>query len=73
MKISASIEIEFLAGIDIKDVIDQAKDLASRLNVAKIRFSFNGIKFSIGANADTLALIKEYHNQNRHPYYLISG
>ena len=58
------IDVEFLAGCDIEKALIEAKQLAKKLDVAYICFSFNGTKMSIGQNADVNKVINQYH---KHP------
>jgi len=47
-----SIEVEVLAGTSIEEAIMEAKDLAQRMNLAFVKFKFNGVRMSVGSNAD---------------------
>ena len=47
-----AIEVEFLAGTDIKDAIEEAKQKAEKLDLAYVKFDFNGVSFCIGQNAN---------------------
>jgi len=55
-----TINIKILAGTDIDTAIKEAKNLATNLDVAYVYFNFNGTKMSIGQNADTEKVIKQY-------------
>lgn len=45
-----SIQVEFLAGVDFSNACYQAKELAQQLNIAYVKFNFNGIGVSVGQN-----------------------
>lgn len=59
-ELNLSIKVEFLAATDIKVAIEQAKMLAQRLGVAYIIFNFNGIRFSIGPNANIELALEDF-------------
>ena len=46
------IKVEFLEGTPLDDRIKEAKIKAAELDVAYIKFDFNGTTFSIGSKAD---------------------
>lgn len=46
------LKAEFLAGTNVKDAVREAKEMAIKLDVAFIRFDFNGVRFSISQRAD---------------------
>jgi len=52
--------VEFLAGTGLEDAIIEAKDKARLLNVAYIKFSFNGVEFAVGGNADIKKTLDQY-------------
>ena len=54
------IKVEFLAGTNIKDAVEEAKQKAEKLDLAYVEFDFNGISFSIGRNADVLDVWDQY-------------
>lgn len=58
-----TIEVDFLAGTNIKSAIKEAKQLASILGVAFVQFKFNETEFSVSHKADIKKMIKEYKNQ----------
>ena len=43
-----SIEVEFMIGTDFENACYQAKSLAQELNIAYIKFDFNGVRVSVG-------------------------
>ena len=60
MKSSMSIDVDFLAGTDIKDAITEAKEKAILFNVAYVCFSFNKKRFSITRNCDIYEAVEQY-------------
>jgi len=55
-----TIEVDFLAGTDLKDAITEAKQKACFWDVAYVTFSFNGTRFSVSQRADVDKLVSEY-------------
>ena len=55
-----TISVEFLAGTEFTKAVSEAKQLAERLQLAYVAFSFNGVKCSIGANADVEEAYKQF-------------
>lgn len=55
-----TINAEFLAGTDIKQAIQEAKEKALEFGFAYVKFNFNGVSFSIGRNCDVIAATNEY-------------
>jgi hypothetical protein len=49
--ISASIEIEFLAGANITEAVEDAAKFADSLGIAYVKFDFNGVSCRISARA----------------------
>ncbi len=45
-----SIEVEFLAGTEITTCYNEAVALCRRMDCVYVKFSFNGIKVSVGKN-----------------------
>lgn len=60
MKSNMVIKVEFLAGTTIEEALNEAKAKASELNVAYIKFKFNGTSFSIGRNANIQSAIIDW-------------
>ena len=60
MKSNMTIDVEFLAGTDIADAVQEAKAKAALWCVAYVCFDFNGTKFSIGPNADTGEVLERW-------------
>ena len=71
MKSNIIITVEFLAGTDIKKAISEAKIKAETWDVAYVCFDFNGIRFSIGRNADVEKAAAEYINPEKPKYGII--
>jgi hypothetical protein len=71
----ACMEVEFLAGTDVRDAINEAKRLAKELNLAYIKFKFNGISFSVGSTANTDRAVDKYVNATapRKDVYIIEN
>lgn len=73
------ISVEVLAGTSIEEAVQEAKDLCIRLGVAYVMFRFNGIEFSVGANADPsladqkLGEVKLLKNKQNHKFVVMNG
>ena len=52
--------MEVLAGTSIEEAITEAKDLAQRMNLAFVKFNFNGVRMLISRGADVPALAWRY-------------
>lgn len=48
MKKNLSIEVEFLCGEKFDKACYQAKELCQQLDIAYVKFDFNGVKVSVG-------------------------
>ena len=57
-----TIQVEFIPGTSIEDAITEAKEKAKLLNIAYVKFNFNGIKFCIGKNANVAEAVQDYAN-----------
>lgn len=44
-----SMEVDFLAGTSFEDTVQSAHELAKELNIAYIKYNFNGVSVSVGA------------------------
>lgn len=55
-----SIEVEVLAGTSIEEAITEAKDLAQRMNLAFVKFNFNGVGVSVSQVAHVEWLLQKY-------------
>jgi hypothetical protein len=60
MKSNITIKVEFLAGTEIEKAVTEAKQKAELWQVAYVAFKFNGVSFSIGANADVEDVVAEW-------------
>lgn len=60
-KSNASMQVEFMAGTDIKEAIAEASEKARRFDLAYVKFDFNGIKMSVGRNADAKQAINDFN------------
>lgn len=49
---NASITVEFLAGTTTEQAVTEARDMAVKLQVAYVKFNFNGVSVSIGRQAN---------------------
>ena len=65
MKSNVIITIDFLPGTSIGNAIDEAKQLAYRLGTARVKFEFNGAKFSVSPNADVFDMVMAYKNGDK--------
>lgn len=65
-----TLNVEFLAGTELKECVMEAKEKALFFNVAYIQFNFNGVDFSIGRNADVSDVVDEFKNGS-HKYWII--
>lgn len=63
MKSNATIELDFLAGTSIKDAVTEAKQKARMFDVAYVKFNFNGVRMSIGRDADVKQAAKDFRKQ----------
>lgn len=67
MRPSAIMEVSLLPGTGIEDAVKETRALARSLNVAYIRFNFNGTRFSIGQNAVLEYVLDQYaDNKTEH-------
>ena len=55
-----SMKVEFLAGTSLKAAVTEARSMARQMDIAYVKFKFNGIKISIGQYADVDYVINEY-------------
>ena len=47
-----SINVEVLTGTSVEQAIVEAKDLAQRMDLAFVKFTFNGVRMSVSRDAD---------------------
>lgn len=73
----ASMEIELLAGTEFGSAVQEARRLANVLGLAYIKFSFNGVKCSVAANADLnkahLKFQEAIRSENTYKYIVIGN
>jgi hypothetical protein len=55
-----SINVEVLAGTSIEKAIVEAKDLAQRMELAFVKFNFNGVHMSVSRSADVEGMSWRY-------------
>jgi hypothetical protein len=55
-----SITVEVLAGTSIEQAITEAKDLAQRIDLAFVKFNFNGVRMSVSRKADVEGMSWKY-------------
>jgi len=55
-----SINVEVALGTSIEQAITEAKDLAQRMDLAFVKFNFNGVRMSVSRKADVSELAEEY-------------
>lgn len=72
-----SLQVEVLAGTSIRRAALEARELARKLDLAYVKFSFNGVDVSIGqhANEDAVGdkVAKAIGNENMHEKYVIEN
>ena len=56
-----TINVEFLAGTDIKVAIAEAKEKACMWDVAYISFKFNGVDVNVQQSTDVDSLVAKFH------------
>lgn len=67
-----TIEVEFLAGTEIKQAVTEAKEKAALWQVSYVCFKFNGVNFSIGATADIENVLEEWKSSDHRKYGICS-
>jgi len=55
-----TVKVSFMAGASLKEALVEAREKARKLDVAYIKFSFNGVFFAVSPEADIAKGIKEY-------------
>lgn len=68
MKSNITIKVEFLAGTEVEKAVTEAKQKAKLWQVAYVAFDFNGVSFSVGANADVGEVVAEWKSTHGKPY-----
>lgn len=54
------LEVELLAGSTIRQCIKDSHELCINLNLAYVKFNFNGVKVSVGRNCNLEESLKEW-------------
>ena len=57
------LEVEPLAGSTMKQCIEYSHDLCIKLNLAYVKFNFNGAKVSVGRNCNLEESLKEWESK----------
>jgi hypothetical protein len=70
---SLTIPVEIMAGADFESAVEDAKELAKRLEVAYVTFKFNGISVSVSQSASSFDMYKQYLAINRQKHKFIIG
>jgi len=60
-----SLTVDIMAGAPLKEVLNEAKEKAKKLDMAYIKFSFNGVFFAVSPQADVAKGIEEYKSGER--------
>jgi len=55
-----SIEVEVRLGTHIEHAVEEAITLCKKLNLAHVKFNFNGLNISIGQNATLKGFMERY-------------
>lgn len=55
------IKVEFLCGTSIGEAVEEAKQLAIKLDIAYVKFEFNGVSMSIGQRANVIKGVDKFH------------
>lgn len=64
-----TLKLEALGGANLPETIREAKQKAIDLDLAYVKFNFNGCTFSIGQNADVKKVMSLYPQEN----YIVSA
>jgi hypothetical protein len=56
-----SIDVQPLAGTTIEQAVSDAKDLATKPNLAFVRFDFNGVSMNITSACNEARAVSEFH------------
>ena len=73
MKSNITMKVEFLAGTEIKDAVEEAKKKAELWQVAYVCFTFNGTEFSIGRSADVEDVLNEWNADRKCRYGIVAA
>lgn len=60
-----TLKLECIGSSEINETIQEAKDIAKKLNIAAVEFEFNGFDFCIFQDTDVLDAIEEYKSIGR--------
>lgn len=60
---NAVLNIEFLAGTELKHALSEAKELCINLGIAYVTFNFNGTEISVGKYADVQKSLQEWESR----------
>ena len=63
-----SIEVEFLAGTEIREALEEAKSKAVLLGMSYVKFRFNNVNFSISPRADIDECMRQWDKEVNHKY-----
>lgn len=55
------LKVEFLGGTSIRHAVEEAKELAQKLEIGCVKFQFNGKSLCVGILTDIDEAIVEYH------------
>jgi hypothetical protein len=58
------LRVEFLAGTDLYQAVEEAIEKAVKLDLCYVIFNFNGVEIHVGKNADYDQIKKEYEKGN---------
>lgn len=58
---SLTMRVEVLVGTDIRQAVQDARDLALKLNLTYIVFNFNGVSVNVQHTSDIDDLVDKYH------------
>ncbi len=59
------ISVEFLAGTSIDKAAEEAIELVNKMEIAYVRFNFNGVDCSIGRNATVEKVVSSYMSTHK--------
>lgn len=68
MKSNMEITVDFLAGTNLHEAIEEAMDKAKKWDVAFVKFSFNGVNFSITHTCDIKEAVKQFMESNHRDF-----
>jgi hypothetical protein len=65
-----TIKVDLMPGTLLSQAINEAKQMASKLDVAYIEFNFNGTKFLISRTADMDKTFNNWQNAKNKPKFV---